>query len=86
MLARYGERVATQARVARASGKDSIWRAASSEGARRRGMQVLLDSLLLSRCDYLIKSNSAVSEFAIYFNPRLVDASYDFNIKDRAPP
>jgi hypothetical protein len=33
-----------------------------------KGLDVLTDSLLLSKCNFLIKSNSAVSEFAIYFN------------------
>ena len=47
---------------------------------------MLLDTLLLSRCDFLLKSNSAVSEFAIYFNPKLIDNSYDFAIVDRETP
>ena len=46
----------------------------------RRGLEVLIDTLLLSRCDFLLKSASAVSEFAIYFSPRLALASYDFQI------
>ena len=46
----------------------------------RRGLEVLVDTLLLSRCDYLLKSASAVSEFAIYYAPRLALASYDFQI------
>ena len=38
----------------------------------------LLDTLLLSRCDFLLKPNSAVSEWAIYYNPRLSRNSYTF--------
>jgi len=31
--------------------------------------QVLLDMLLLARCDYLLHSASGVAEFAIYWSP-----------------
>ena len=44
---------------------------------------MLVETLLLSHCDFLVKSSSAVSEFAIYFNPRLMAASYDFGIADQ---
>ena len=37
----------------------------------RKGEEVLIDCLLLSRCDFLIKCTSAVGEFALYFNPEL---------------
>lgn len=40
-----------------------------------KGLDVLTDSLLLSKCNFLIKSSSAVSEFAIYFNLNLHDNS-----------
>ncbi|MDH3386392.1 MAG: hypothetical protein OEN02_00685 [Gammaproteobacteria bacterium] len=39
--------------------------------AYKKGEDVLLDILLLSRCDYLFKSVSAVGEYALWFNPRL---------------
>ena len=38
-----------------------------------KGLEVLVDSLLLSKCDFLLKSSSAVSEFSIYFNPKLIN-------------
>ena len=41
---------------------------------------------MLSMCDYLLKSASAMSEFALYFNPRLINASYDFSLAGSAPP
>lgn len=85
-----------QGGVLRGRADAPIWgAAASAEGASgaseeapayRRGVEVLLDTLLLSRCAYLLKSASAVSEFAIYLNPRLANASYDFNIDDQAEP
>ena len=41
----------------------------SNKGSNyHKGLEVLTDSLLLSKCNFLIKSSSAVSEFAIYFN------------------
>ena len=43
----------------------------------RKGLDVLLDALLLSRCDFLLKSSSAVGEFAIYWSPRLHERSID---------
>ena len=53
--------------------------------AYRRGVEMLLDTLL-SRCDFLLKSASArKSEFVIYLNRRLAEASYDFNIDDQRP-
>ena len=57
----------------------AVWKDTSGEGGYRRGLEVLLDTLLLSRCDYLLKSASAVSEFAIYFNPALINRSHDFS-------
>lgn len=41
----------------------------------QKGLDVLTDSLLLSKSNFLIKSSSAVSEFAIYFNLNLHDNS-----------
>mmetsp|Transcript_41991 Transcript_41991/g.84272 ORF Transcript_41991/g.84272 Transcript_41991/m.84272 type:complete len:325 (-) Transcript_41991:328-1302(-) len=37
----------------------------------RKGEEVLVDSLLLSRSDFLLHSASGVAEFAIYLSPRL---------------
>ena len=37
----------------------------------KKGEDPLLDILLLSRCDYLFKSVSAVGEYAMWFNPSL---------------
>ena len=54
--------------------------------AHSKGKQVLLDTLMLSRCDFLLKSASSVSEFAIYFNPQLARNSYDFSIPDQPRP
>ena len=34
-----------------------------------------MDSLLLSRCDFLLHSASGVAEFAIYWGPHLHEAS-----------
>ena len=64
-----------------------VWQKAQGGAAAvRKGTEVLLDAILLSRCDYLIKANSAVSEFAIYFNPKLINESYDLSIRDQPRP
>ena len=36
-----------------------------------KGEDVLIDCLLLSKCDFLLKCTSAVGEYALYFNPQL---------------
>ena len=45
--------------------------AASKANNYRKGEEVLLDALLLSRCDFLLHAASGVAELAIYWNPRL---------------
>lgn len=51
------------------------------------GGEVLMDTLLLSRCDYLLKPQSAVSEFATYLNPLLAVNSYQtFNMAGQPRP
>ena len=72
--------------VVRGSADRPAWKDNDRAQNLRRGTEVVLDTLLLSRCDFLIKSGSAVSEFAIYFAPRLIDASFDFNIVDQQRP
>ena len=37
----------------------------------QRGEDILVDMLLLSRCDFLLKGVSNVGEMAMYFNPQL---------------
>ena len=63
-------------------------------GARRRparpaavGEDVLVDTLLLARAAFLLKSVSAVGEFAVYWSEggRLLERSYDFNLEGRQP-
>jgi hypothetical protein len=51
-----------------------MWDADPAKGYRK-GEDVLLDALLLAHADFLISSASAVSEFAVYFNPSLGGAS-----------
>jgi hypothetical protein len=44
----------------------------------KKGKDVLIESLLLSRCDFLMKCTSAVGEAALWFNPDLksIDMNY----------
>jgi hypothetical protein len=48
-----------------------------------KGEEVMLDILLLSRCDFLIKSSSNVSEMAMYFGENLQCLDLAYN-KDKA--
>lgn len=48
-------------------------------GNYRKGWDVLVDALLLSRCDFLLKCSSHVGETALWFNPEL--KSIDMNYK-----
>eukprot|EP00747_Dinoflagellata_sp_TGD_P082565 gnl/TRDRNA2_/TRDRNA2_161744_c0_seq2.p1 gnl/TRDRNA2_/TRDRNA2_161744_c0~~gnl/TRDRNA2_/TRDRNA2_161744_c0_seq2.p1 ORF type:complete len:687 (-),score=81.45 gnl/TRDRNA2_/TRDRNA2_161744_c0_seq2:69-2054(-) len=47
-----------------------------------KGEEVLVDALLLSKVDFLMKSASNVPEFGIYFNEALVNNSYYLNLQD----
>ena len=76
---RYGARVV--ARPALRS-EANAFRDPAMKDHYRKGLDVLLDALLLSRSDYLIKSSSAVGEFAIYFNPTLHTRSVDVQFED----
>ena len=55
-------------------------------GNKNLAHDVLLDVLLLSRCDFLLKSISAVSEFALYWNPKLHVNSYDVQLRGQPMP
>ena len=47
----------------------------------RKGEDVLMDALLLARCDFLLKAQSAVAEFATYFNSKLIANSRDLQLR-----
>lgn len=50
--------------------------------AREKGADALIDALLLSSCDFLIKTTSALSEFAIWLNLTLHDRHIDLQFED----
>ena len=58
----------------------------STSEAFKKGCQVLVDSICLSKASFLVKSASAVSEFAIYWNLDLMQNSYDFDLWDSPKP
>lgn len=66
---RYGDRVLSHQAI-RTLGRRNPFEVDDGAGYRK-GEDVLIDSLLLSRTDYLLKCTSAVGEFAMYFNPTL---------------
>ena len=46
----------------------------------------MLETLLLSRCSFLLKAQSALSEWSIYWNPGLRNASFDAGLKGQPLP
>jgi len=92
-IERYQDRIISSSAL-RTSGEDPLFRL-ETNSKFLRGVEVLCDSLLLSRCDYLIKGWSNVSEAAICFNPAIpvIDIMYlpdlekiDFNKSQPAVP
>lgn len=65
---RFGERVVSMDAM-RASGAVNVFQ--TNKGNYQSGREVLMDMLLLSKSDFLLKCTSAVGEYAMYFNPSL---------------
>ena len=86
MAGRYGLRVLMNGEVMRTTRGNAIWREIDRSKNHRRGVEVIMDTLLLSKCDFLLKGASAVAEFAIYFNPDLALSSYDFQLRGQELP
>lgn len=82
LRARYPDRLV--ARDALRSERNAFLDAAVPD-AYRKGEDVLVDVLLLARCDFLLKCASAVGEFAIYFSPHLHDHSVDVQLQAIGP-
>jgi len=79
---RYGDRLITYDCL-RSSGRRPPFKF-SRESPYRRGEDVLIDVLLLSRCDFLFKASAAVGECALWFNPSL--ECHDFALESRFDP
>lgn len=79
---RYGERLITYDCL-RSNRRQPPFKF-SSESPFKRGEDVLIDVLLLSRCDFLFKGAAAVGEFALWFNPSL--RCHDFALESRFDP
>ena len=60
--------------------KNILWEKLEPEKTYRKGEEILIISLLLASCDFLLKCSSAVSETAIYFNPTLQANSIDLQV------
>ena len=52
-------------------------------GGFARGRAALHDALLLSECDFLLKSASAIPEFALWVRPALHERHVDLQLEDR---
>ena len=79
--ARYQDRVISYDSI-RASGWRNPFEKPSGKGYKL-GEDVLIDALLLSRCDFLLKCTSAVGEYAMYFNRDL--NCIDLNLRGGPP-
>lgn len=78
MVSRYGDAV-----VYRQAGyrSDNVIRD-ERLAPREKGADALLDALLLSGCDFLLKTTSALSEFAIWLNLSLHERHIDLQFED----
>lgn len=72
--------------VVQLQGKEAGFNSRDGSDAMAKASQVILDSRLLANSHFLLKSSSAVSEFAIYYNKKLITHSYDFSIADNPMP
>jgi hypothetical protein len=82
IVRRYGDRVVWCAEMLSAS-EANVFKTgpAGGRGNRAKGEEVLVDALLLARCDRLLKCTSAVGEFAQYFSRTLTSADVtDLNL------
>ena len=77
-MAHYGDRLAMQnaGEIHRSNGTAGVWDSADNSRALQRGLEIVVDTLMLSRCDFIIKPRSAVSEWAIFLNANLINNSY----------
>mmetsp|Transcript_5563 Transcript_5563/g.15821 ORF Transcript_5563/g.15821 Transcript_5563/m.15821 type:complete len:355 (+) Transcript_5563:375-1439(+) len=57
--------------------------ASSRLTGRAKGESAILDAMLLSKTDFLLKTTSALSEFAIWISPRLHQDHLDLQFDDR---
>lgn len=73
----YPDHVISYSEMSLSDSDDNMFNATSNKAAR--GSEVLIDMLLLARCDYLIKCHAAVGEMAIVMNPDLkfIDLNYE---------
>ena len=79
---RYGERLITYDSL-RSNRKLPPFKF-SKESPYKRGEDVLIDLLLLSRCNFLLKGAAAVGEYALWFNPSL--RCHDFALNSSFDP
>lgn len=68
MMEQYPDRVIYYDSI-RSSGNSAVH--ATSRHKYKKGEDALVDCLLLSRCDYMIKTSSNLSLAAAYFNPKM---------------
>ena len=80
LKARYGERVVFYDAAAVSETMSNVFQTGDGTSNYKNGEDVLIDMLLLARCDFLLKCTSAVGEFALYLNPKL--RAVDLNVSE----
>ncbi|MBE1300504.1 MAG: hypothetical protein GJ680_11440 [Alteromonadaceae bacterium] len=77
---RYGDRVLFTS-ACRSSDEQGVFK--RSGKGYLSGVEVLVDCLLLAKCDFLIKCQSNVGEVAVFFNPELpvIDVMYPVELQ-----
>lgn len=81
LMEQYGDRV-IKTTATRSQTEKAVFN--RSGHGYQKGVEVLMDALLLSKCDFLLKCMSNVGEVAIYFNPDMpvIDLIYPHNPND----
>ncbi len=77
LIDRYGNRLVYQNCLR--SESEVVPHKMRRENPSRAGDEVLMDAIILSRCDFLLKCPSAVGEFAHYLNPNLRSLDLNFD-------
>lgn len=78
----YGEKLLYQQCVRSSDSRNPMW--FKERSPSEQGEEVLVDALILARCNFMLKCPSAVSEFAHYFNPLLRSLDLNYHKTDVA--
>ncbi len=85
---KYGEKLLSYSKIRSSNNRRIFFYHSEKHGKipadftpREHGREVLVDCLLLSKCDYLIHCDSNVSTMAAFLNPNLISINIEFKHK-----